>query len=214
MFKKMMFATALALAAGPTMAAAMLTLSDGPNSITVTDQGAGDVNPIEGVVTAVWTFPDTLWTSTVSIGTTYPADGSAIKPYMDLNAVVTSERSGTLTITFTQDGFLAAAGKINSDVGGTLNQNSSAMFMAMADGQMVSSIGPFTSAGAFEGTDTSMFVATGTPYPMSLQAVITHGGGGGTTSFDYQVEVAEPGTLALLGLGLLGFGLSRRRHTA
>jgi len=213
MFKRMMFATALALAAGPTLAAAMLTLNDGTNSITVTDQGAGDTNPIEGVVTAVWTAPDTLWTSTVSIGTTYPADGSAIKPYMDLNAVVTSQRSGTVTITFMQDGFLAATGKINSDVGGTLNQNASATFMAMADGQMVSSIGPFTSAGAFEGTDTSMFVATGTPYAMSLQAVITHGGGG-TTSFDYQVEVAEPGTLALLGLGLLGFGLSRRRHTA
>ena len=57
------------------------------------------------------------------------------------------------------------------------------------------------------------FLATGTPYAISLQAVITHGSSG-TTSFDYQVEVAEPGTLALLGLGLLGFGLSRRRRTA
>ena len=213
MFKKLTIATAMALAAGPTFAAAMLSLNDGTNSITITDQGAGDANPIEGVVTTVWTAPNTLWTSTVSIGTTYPADGSAIKPYMDLNAVLTSQRAGQLTITFTQDGFLAGTAVFNSDVGGTLNQNASALFMAMADGQSISSIGPFSTAGAFSGSDSRNFLANATPYSMSLQAVITHGGGG-TTSFDYQVEVPEPGTLALLGLGLIGFGLSRRRRIA
>jgi hypothetical protein len=213
MFKKITIASALILATSPTWAAAMLTLDDGTNSVTVIDQSADDVNPIEGIVTAVWTSPDTLWTSTVSIGTTYPADGSQMDPYMDLNAVVTSPGAGTLTITFEQDGFMAAMGKVNSDVGGTLNQNASAMFMAMADGQMVSSIGPFMSAGAFMGSDSVDFVAGSTPYAMSLQAVITHDSSG-TTSFDYQVEVPEPGTLALLGLGLIGFGLSRRRVAA
>ncbi len=213
MFKKITIASALILAASPTWAAAMLTLDDGTNSISITDQGAGDANPIEGIVTAVWTSPDTLWTSTVSIGTTYPADGSEARPYMDLNAVVTSPGAGNLTITFVQDGFMAAMGKFNSDVGGTLDQNASAMFMAMADGQLVSSIGPFTSGGAFMGSDSVDFIAGSTPYAMSLQAVITHGGAG-TTSFDYQVEVPEPGTLALLGLGLIGFGLSRRRVAA
>ena len=212
MFYKIFAAAALTLAASSSMAAAILTVDDGTNSITIEDQSVGDANPIEGVVTAVWTAPNTLWTSTVSIGTSYPADGSPMRPYMDLNAVVTSPGAGTLTITFMQDGFTAAAARFLSDVGGTLNQNSSATFTAMADGQMISSIGPFSSAGAFMGSGSTLFAASGTPYPISLQAVITHRGRG-TTSFDYQVEVPEPGTLALLGLGLVGLGLGRRRKS-
>jgi len=213
MMNKLALAVALALAAGPASAIATLSLDDGANAITVQDQDANDANPMAGIVTVVWTAPNTLWTSTVSIGTTYPADGSAARPYMDLNAVVTSPGNGALTITFTQDGFLPAEALFLSDVGGTLNQNSSAQFTATADGQPISSIGPFTTGGAFMGTDTSMFMATTTPYAISLQAVITHRGAG-TSSFDYQVQVPEPGTVALLGLGLLGMGFLRRRVTA
>ncbi len=108
MLNRIAAALALSLATGPAMAAAMLTVSDGTNSITIEDQGAGDANPIEGVLTLVWTTPDTLWLSTVSVGTTYPADGSASAPYMDLNAVATSTGAGVLTLTFVQSGFLPA----------------------------------------------------------------------------------------------------------
>jgi len=211
MLNKLAAGLALAFATSPAFAVATLSLSDGTNSISVVDQSAEDTNPIEGVVTVVWTAPDTLWTSTVSVGTTYPADGSPQMPYLDLNAVVTSPGAGDLTITFTQDGFLAGDATFRSDVGGTLNENSSATFSATADGQAISSLGPFVANGAFMGTDVSLFSATATPYSITLQAVISHSEAG-TSSFDYQVQVPEPGTVALLSLGLLGLGLRRVRR--
>jgi hypothetical protein len=211
MFKKYAIGLALALAAGPSFAVATLTVDDGTNSITVVDGDANDANPIEGVVTVVWTAPNTLWTSTVSIGTSYPADGSPSMPYMDLNAVVTSPGAGALTITFTQDGFLPMNGSYASDVGGTLNENAQAAFSASADGQQISSLGPFMDAGAFMGSMVSSFSTSQSPYSITLVAVITHNEAG-TSSFDYQVQVPEPGTLALLGLSLLGLGFARRRR--
>ena len=202
---------ALATTAVPAFAVATLTVSDGTNSITVLDQSADDTNPIEGVVTVVWTSPSTLWLSSVSVGTTYPADGSPSMPYMDLNAVATSTGAGELTITFTQEGFTAGNAVFRSDVGGTLNERTLASFSATADGQAISDIGPITSSGAFMGTDVSLFASGTVPYAITLQAVISHSERG-TSSFDYQVQVPEPGTVALLGLGLLGLGFARRRR--
>jgi hypothetical protein len=214
MLKKITAALALTLATtAPAFAVATLTIDDGTNSITVMDGDANDSNPIDGIVTIIWTAPDTLWTSTVSTGTTYPADGSPSLPYLDLNVVATSGGAGMLTITFTMDGFTLADGSFASNVGGTLNSSGTmpqGEFSAEAGGQAISSLGPFD-RGAFAGSMVSMFSGLSTPYSITLQAVITHASAG-TSSFDYEVTVPEPGTLALLGLGLFGLGIAGMRR--
>src|SRR5262245_62065830 len=88
-----------------------LSLWDGANLKTVSDNGADDADANAGSVVFVGSLGGaSSWIINVSAGLTYPVIGSLANPEMHLSSVNVSIAPGTLTITFTADGFGPSAG--------------------------------------------------------------------------------------------------------
>ena len=171
----------------------------------------GDSNPAAGAVT--WIGSLGVWNANVSTGIGYPLFGSLSWPYLDLNSVNTSTGSGTLTITLTQGGFEAPPPpgflfQIGGTTQGTVNASACADTVLSTCND--AALGPF-SGGAFSGMTSFVKAIEDGTYKVGIQVVLTHGGPG-VSSFDAELTgIPEPGTYALIGAGLLGLGLLRRR---
>ena len=97
---------AAAVAAMPTAyGVGTMSLSDGGTTVTITDNGLGDSNPVIGAVTYVGAVGGN-WLVNITTGLSKPVVGSATVPKMDLNSVnATSGGAGTLTIKWSDDNF-------------------------------------------------------------------------------------------------------------
>jgi hypothetical protein len=136
---------------------------------------------------------------------------------IDLNSVsVSSAAGGTLRISLTETDLAYGSGgpiSVTSLIGGT-TQGTVAYASWLDDGN--AAFGKDTLL--FSGTGTGAFSAAGSttvgvsnPFSMTLQVDITHAGFK-STSFDFAAQIPEPGSLALLGLGLVGLALTRRKR--
>lgn len=204
------------------LAVPVLSLDDGVgNSITCLDGAACDSTAAAGVVT--WSGSLGNWIVNVSTGVANPVLGSPTEAHMDLNSVnISIGGGGTLTIKFTQFDYEPSSATYgNSSVGGVVGApaGSLAQFATYYDASnlgglstFVSGAGPF-GPGAFSGTSNGAMGPIGTMFSVTQVAIVTHTGAG-ATSWNYEFKVAEPGSLALFGLGLLGLGaaVGRRRR--
>jgi hypothetical protein len=191
-----------------------LKIFDGTTTIIVSDNGAGDGSSALGRI--VWDGTIGNWTLNTHVGTTFPAIGTLSNPQMDLSFNATSNgNGGTLTLTFSADGFGPTNGTAMAQIGGTaqgtvgyqtFGGNSNTIFDTT---HQLTSQGPF-GPGAFSGTVAGGTVSNVGPYSLTQQLVITHTGAGISTGNSF-LTVPDSGTsILLLGAALTGLAMLAR----
>lgn len=207
---KLVGAAAMAVGTCATVQAVpTLTLSDGIAADTkvITDNGAGDANPMNGVVTFVGSIG--VWNINVDTGSTI----SGNPPDLDLAFLAHSTGAGTLTITYTDDVGPASGILVDAFGGTTTGSVSDKVRIGEITLLSLPTRGSY-SGPAFSATGTAVLPGSAANglFPLSISVTITDTGSD-VTSGDKHVYLTPDGgtTLTLLGMALSGCAIVRRK---
>lgn len=220
------------LSSGSAEGAFKIRLSDGSSTVTITDQGTGDVNAAVGGITYIDSSSFAGWTLTVTTGQSKPITGDPFTAVVTTSLTFTYVGGGTGTLTVdltdtdfvlppypsavvtnsaqTNAGSLLYTSYVQSGVGG----NTEFGGIDNNTGTIITNVtGPVTGGPVV----TSVGGPISNPFSISTQSVLTMSGPA-SGSIDVRTTVVVPApagvVLALTAVPFLGLGYIRRRKAA
>lgn len=184
-----------------------ISISDGVNTISASDTDS------DGVVYLLSAIGS--WNINVVTGVGNTVIGTPEIYGLHLNSLNAGGGTGTLTVMITDTNVTKLNAPFITSLGGVTGGTASfATYLSASNTEfsldtLLSSSG--SQSGAFSDSDSGYINGLLGPYSTTLVGYITHDQKWDISSFDYEVKIPEPMTLALFGAGLLGMGLIGRR---